>query len=178
MSPNQRPQPRALTWVCPASVRWDLRSTTARLFSVVPTFLLQWSVRRQTTLTAEDTLSWHRKREGWSRACKHIQAAVVSWSLTFHGNASPGVFLRALKVWSWRARAKQGDASNGERLNQSLKLRYGTSGTSFLSVELKRQINGYLIVLALFLFIYFFVGIPAGKVPRNCAVAWILGERV
>lgn len=122
-----------------------------------PTFLLQWSVRRQTTLAAEDTLSWHLKREGWSRACKHIQAAVASWSLTFHGNASPGVFLRALKVWSWRARAKQGDASNGERLNQSLKFRYGTSNTSFLSVELKRQINGYLIVLALFLFIYFFL---------------------
>lgn len=37
----------------------------------------------------------------------------------FHGNGSPEVFLRTVKVWSWRGRTQQGDASNGERLKST-----------------------------------------------------------
>lgn len=37
----------------------------------------------------------------------------------FHGNGSPEVFLRTVKVWRWRGRTQQGDASNGERLKST-----------------------------------------------------------
>lgn len=100
--------------------RWELQvdgdAASLHFSSVV-----HWSVRRQTAPTAEKSTSLKRIRA--SRGCEQIQTPVASWSAFFHGNDSPEVFLRTVKVWSLRGRTQQAVSSNGERVNQPTRIR-------------------------------------------------------